>query len=85
MGMLLLKKITRTAWGTSPAEALKEQLGARLADAHAQAQGWHPERVVLQQLMVALLMMARCMQMEMGAGALWPAIPSGDCLAALQQ
>lgn len=70
-------------WGTVPDVVLLKRLGAQLAGAPAQAQGWHPERVDLQQrLMAFLLMMVWCMQM---AEALWLVVPSGDCLAALQQ
>lgn len=60
---------------------LPKQLGAQLADAPAQAPGWHP--VVLQQLMAALLMIVQCVQID--AEALWPVVSSGVCLAALQQ
>ena len=73
--------VSSSACGTLPVEMLPKQLGAQLADAPAQAQGWHP--VDLLQLVAVLLMMVRCMQMD--AEALWRVVPSGDCLAALQQ
>lgn len=78
------ESVSSCAWGAVPAELLPKQLGAGLADAPAQAQGCHPEGV-LQQLMPVLSLMVRRMQMEMDAGALWRVVPSGDCLAALQQ
>ena len=71
--------------GHIPVEVLPEQLGARLVDAPAQAQDWHLWQVVLPLLMVVLLTMAQCMQMEEDAGALWPVVPSGGGLAAPQQ
>lgn len=70
-------------WGTVPDVVLPKRLGVELAGAPAQTQDWHPERGVLQQwLMAFLLMVLRCMQMT---EALWLGVLFGDCLAALQQ
>lgn len=79
------ESVSSCAWGAVPAEVLPKHLGAGLADAPAQAWGCHPEGVVLQQLMAVLVLMVRRMQIKMDAGALWPVVPSGNRLAALQQ